>query len=125
MLLDTDVLIDIGRRHPAAVEWLAGLSNEPVVPGFAAMEMVSGCRNAVEQNRTTRLLQQFARVWPDEVSLDRASAQYTAARLSARIGLIDTLIAATAVSRGLPLATFNDRHYRGIPGLVTVQPYTR
>ena len=41
------------------------------------------------------------------------------------LGLLDALIAACAVGLSATLFTFNDKHYRVVPGLVTAQPYTR
>lgn len=40
-------------------------------------------------------------------------------------GLLDALIAATALGHGSVLNTFNERHYRMYPGLTTVRPYRR
>jgi predicted nucleic acid-binding protein len=45
--------------------------------------------------------------------------------LSNGLGLLDSLIAATAVGHGGVLNTFNERHYRMFPGLTTVRPYRR
>jgi predicted nucleic acid-binding protein len=38
---------------------------------------------------------------------------------------MDSLIAACAVGLSAELCTFNTKHYRMVPGLKTVQPYTR
>ena len=56
MILDTDVLIDLERKHPAALAWFAALPGTPSVAGFAAMEMISGCQNGIELSRTLKLL---------------------------------------------------------------------
>jgi len=45
--------------------------------------------------------------------------------LSHSLGLIDALIAATAISAGASLCTYNLKHFRAVPGLVTVQPYPK
>ncbi|MFM7885513.1 MAG: PIN domain-containing protein [Pseudanabaena sp.] len=45
--------------------------------------------------------------------------------LSQGLGLIDALIGQTAISLGVPLHTFNVKHYAVIPNLITVQPYKR
>jgi hypothetical protein len=42
--------------------------------------------------------------------------------LSARIGVTDALIAATAVEHGMPLCTANVKHYRPIKDLV-IRPF--
>jgi predicted nucleic acid-binding protein len=39
--------------------------------------------------------------------------------------ILDAMIGATAVASGLPLYTFNEKHYRAIPSLSTIQPYVR
>jgi len=46
-------------------------------------------------------------------------------QLSNSLGLIDSLIAATALGENATLCTFNMKHYRVIPGLKLLQPYTR
>ena len=51
--------------------------------------------------------------------------QFAQLHLSQGLGLLDSLIAATAVGHGSVLNTFNDRHYRMFPGLTTVRPYRR
>ncbi len=45
--------------------------------------------------------------------------------LSHKIGMLDALIAETAVGLDAPLATFNDKHYRVVVGLRLLQPYSR
>jgi hypothetical protein len=45
MLIDTDILIDIQRHHPPAVAWITSISVLPGVPGFAAIEVLDGCRD--------------------------------------------------------------------------------
>ena len=125
MILVTDVLIDLERKHAPALAWFAGLPGSPSVAGFAAMEMISGCQNGIELSRTLKLLRRLIVVWPDEAALNRAQSEYEAVRLSQGIGLLDMLIAATATGHGQPLATFNVNHFSAIPALTTVQPYTR
>jgi hypothetical protein len=45
--------------------------------------------------------------------------------LSHSLGLLDAVIAATAIGAGASLCTFNVKHFRAVPGLVTVQPYPK
>jgi predicted nucleic acid-binding protein len=54
-----------------------------------------------------------------------AYTNYAVLRLTHGMGLLDSLVAATAAGLGEPVATFNKRHFEAVPGLVTVQPYTR
>ena len=125
MLLDTDVLIDLLRKHPPAEAWFSGVSPLPDVAGFAAMELVNGCRDGNELRRVQRFLATFSILWPSDEDLSKALNDYLPLRLSTGIGLMDAVIAATAVGHNLPLATFNGRHFTAVPGLATVEPYTR
>ncbi len=45
ILIDTDVMVDILRRHGPAVAWLDSLGTAAVgIPGLVAMELLQGCR---------------------------------------------------------------------------------
>jgi predicted nucleic acid-binding protein len=48
---------------------------------------------------------------------------FAAFHLSNYLGLLDALIAHTAVGLNEPLATFNVKHYGVIAGLQMLQPY--
>ena len=50
---------------------------------------------------------------------------FGAFRLSHGLGIIDVLIGQLAVEHGVPLCTFNQKHYAMIPGLITMQPYAK
>jgi predicted nucleic acid-binding protein len=125
MLLDTDVLVDLKRGHSAARTWLAMLPATPTVAGFAALELAYGSWDSKELVAVQRFLRVFPLLWPTEADNTRVLIEYPIRRLAQGIGLIDCLIAATAVGAGLPLATFNVKHFRHIPGLTLVQPYVR
>jgi predicted nucleic acid-binding protein len=124
-LVDTDVLIDIQRGHPPAVAWFAGLTELPLVPGFVVMELIQDARNAGEVNQALKLVAPLPVVWPSEVDCNRALADFAALHLSHGLGLLDALIAASAIGRSATLYTFNAKHYRSVPGLTMAEPYTR
>lgn len=124
-VLDADVLIDVQRGHPPAVAWLASLDELPFVAGFAVMELVQAARSPDEIRATQRLVAPLVRMWPSEAECARACADHGRLRLSTGLGLIDSLIAATARTHGAALCTFNLKHYRAVPDLATVQPYER
>jgi predicted nucleic acid-binding protein len=125
MILDTDVLIDLVREHPAAAAWFATLAAMPSVSGIAALELTYGCLNSAELRAVRTFLLPFPIIWPSEQDHQRALADSAPLHLSHGLGVMDALIAATAVGQGLPLATLNIRHFRAVPGLQIVQPYTR
>jgi len=127
ILLDSDVLIDLLRRYPPATEWFDVLheDEELVVSGYVVMELVQGCRNKVEQESVQRELAAYGVAWLSPIDCDKALDVFATHRLSHNAGLLDVLIGQTDVALGVPLHTFNDRHYSFIPGMRTVQPYTK
>jgi predicted nucleic acid-binding protein len=54
--VDTDVLIDIQRRHPPAVAWFAGLADLPAVCGLVVMELMQDARNSDEVRKAIKLV---------------------------------------------------------------------
>ena len=127
ILLDSDVMIDLLRQHPPAVEWFDTLEEEEeiILPGYVVMELIQGCRNKVEQERLQHELAIYGVIWPAPEDCDRALKVFTQYRLSHNAGLLDVLIGQTAVALGMPLCTFTQTHYQFIPGLRTIQPYER
>jgi predicted nucleic acid-binding protein len=124
-LLDTDVLIDVQRRHPPAIAWFSGLTVLPAVPGFVVMELVQDARNAAEVAAALKLVAPLDIVWPTESDHAFGLANFASYHLSHGLGLLDALIASCAVGRNATLCTFNTKHFQVVPGLTTIQPYTR
>ncbi len=124
-LFDTDVLTDMERGHPPALAWFAQLPILPAVPGIVVMELIQDARNSQELRRTLKLTSPFQVVWPTESDCTRALADFTTYHLSHGLGLLDALIAACAVGLSVTLYTFNTKHYRLIPGLMTAETYSR
>jgi predicted nucleic acid-binding protein len=124
-LLDTDVLIDIQRGHVPAIDWFASLAAVPSVPGFVVMELVQDAQNSQRVRQALKLVAPLPVVWASEADCAAALSAFTAYHLSNRLGLLDALIGACAVGHNLTLCTFNVKHYRVVPNLVTAQPYAR
>ncbi len=127
ILLDSDVLIDLLRKYPPAIAWFDALQDdeELVAPGYVVMELIQGCQNKAEQERVQSELATCGVVWLSPTDCDKALEVFVAYRLSRNAGLLDVLIGQTAVALSIPLHTFNQRHYSFIPGIQTVQPYTK
>lgn len=89
------------------------------------MELVHAARNARELRNARTLVAPFPVIWPTEADCARALSDLVALHLSHSLGLIDALIAATAVGQGATLCTFNVKHDRHVPGLALAQPYNR
>ncbi len=98
LLLDTDILIDVLRNHPPAQLWLQNLGTELlVVTGFTVMELLQDCRNQQEQQQISKRLFGYPVVWPQPSDCERALATYANFHLSDNLGILDALIAQTAV----------------------------
>lgn len=124
-LLDTDVLIDIQRGHAPAISWFISLAEIPSVPGFVVMQLIQDTQNMQQVRKALKLVAPLPIVWASEADCTRALSDFTTYHLSQSLGLLDALIAACAVGHNLTLCTFNVKHYRVVPGLVTAQPYKR
>ncbi len=124
ILHDTDVMVDILRGYEPAKEWLKS-AQEIGVPGIVVMELIQGCQNAREQKQLEKALAEYQLYWADGDDCNRALTSFSSHHLSDNIGLLDALIAETAIGADAELATFNVKHYRVLRGLRSVQPYER
>jgi predicted nucleic acid-binding protein len=125
LLLDTDILIDFQRGFAPAVEWFRSLSDTPSIPGLVAMELIQDARDSREVERSRKLAAPFDVVWPSEADCTLALEVFRTHHFSHNLGLIDSLIGATALGLDATLCTFNDKHYRVIPGLQLSRPCSR
>jgi predicted nucleic acid-binding protein len=126
ILLDTDVMIDLLRQYPPALSWLEDLEEEEVLlPGFVGMELIQGCRNKGELKKVERMLNYYDLVWPTPETCDQALVIFSRNYLTQGLGLLDAMIGQMAVSLDCSLYTFNQKHYKAIPRLSTLQPYQR
>lgn len=117
-------MIDMLRRYRPALEWFDQLTEAPGLPGLVVLELMDGCRSKRDMAAVQALVRGFVVYWPTSADGDRAAATY--ARLRLRFHSIpDLLIAECAVGLAANLCTFNVKHMRAIPGLVTEQPYPR
>lgn len=125
LLLDTDILIDILRGHQPAVEWFAGLSELPSVPGFVVMELIQDADNKARVEKAIKLVEPLPVVWPTAADCDLALSDFKELHLSHGLGLLDALIAACARGLSATLCTFNAKHYGVIGELRIEGPYRR
>jgi predicted nucleic acid-binding protein len=124
-LTDTDILIDAARGLADAGEFLTA---QRVVKGIhisiiSAMELVAGCRNAVELAQLQQFLQRVIILPISAAVSQRAYQLMESFSLSHGLLIPDALIAATALEHGLTLYTKNVRHFKMIPELTVVRPY--
>ena len=118
-IIDTDVLIDVGREIPEAVECLAHIVEHsvPAVSIISQMELFVGCRDKTEERRTERFLAGFQVLKLTEQVSDVAIHLLRQYRLRYGLAIPDALIAATAITVNQPFVSKNQRDYRFIKGL--------
>ena len=111
VLLDTSVVIDILRGHPAAHAYADSLEAIPTCSEITRVEVWRGVRS--EQRRMTeRVLGSFQWTGLDETIARRAGELgRTWRRSHPGIATADLIIAATAEELGMDLATLNIKHF--------------
>ncbi|MEG3834908.1 MULTISPECIES: type II toxin-antitoxin system VapC family toxin [unclassified Microcoleus] len=123
-IIDTDIIIDVGRGIPDAVNCLQGLksSSRLAISIITQMELIVGCANKVELQTLEKFLQQFDVIRIDQSISDKAVDLLRLYRLSHGLLIADGLIAATAIVWEYPFITKNQRDYRFIQNL-NLLPY--
>ena len=111
-LIDTDVLIWYMKGNENAYKCIESNKNFPISV-VTYIELVQGMRNKTELNHFRKFLKLWdARlIYINEEISTKAMFYVEQHYLSHSLQLVDALIAATAVSHGLPIITGNDRHY--------------
>lgn len=118
-LVDADILIDVARAVPKAMDWLRQAEKESRVAASVVtqMELVVGCRGKAEPRALDRLLGRFRLVPLESIVSPIAVKLLRRYRLSHGLFIPDAVIAGTAKPLGVPLATKNQRLFRFIAGL--------
>ena len=121
MLLDTCIMIDVLRGKEAAVAFVTGLQDTPGLAVVTVTELVAGCRGAGERRQIDQLLSHYV---IHDINRDIAGLAGDYIRRygpSHGTDPLDALIAATAKTHSLPLATLNLKHFPMFAGLT--RPY--
>ena len=117
VVLDTTVVIDVLRGHPAALDYVLGLENVPACSELTRVEVLRGLRSE-ERGPAERLFQRMRWVPIDEPVARLAGDLGRRLRRShAGVGVADLVIAATAEHLDMELATSNVRHFPMFKGL--------
>jgi predicted nucleic acid-binding protein len=118
-IVDTDVLIDVGRDVEEAIASLEQIEERstPTISVVTQMELLVGCQNKAELRKLERFLRRFHVVKLNERISDTAVELLRRYRLSHGLLIADALIAATALSLDISFMTKNQRDYRFITSL--------
>ncbi len=118
MIIDTDVLIWYMKGNQKAYKAIEN-SKHFSISVVTYMELVQGMRDKNELNNLRRALSAWdAQILyiSEEISV-KAMFFVEQHFLSHSIQLADALIAATAISHGIPILTGNDKHYKMLKDL--------
>ena len=118
-IVDTDILIDVGRGVPDAIAFLTTLqaTTSLAISAISEMELLVGCRDKAEMNSVEVFLQGFQIVKVNEAISDKAVELVKNYRLSHGLLIADAIIAATALTTNYPFITKNQKHFRFVAGL--------
>jgi predicted nucleic acid-binding protein len=128
VILDTSVLVDILRGNDAVSDVLDQIDGTtvPRVSSVSIMELVEGAaygdRTEKERAAIRSILTEVDQI-PFDGECAVVAGEISAALLAAgeRIDPADVMIAATARSNGLPVATANGKHFRRVDGVELVE----
>ena len=118
VLIDSDVLIWLTRGNARASEAIEK-AGEWFISAVSYMELAQGCRNKAE----LRAMQKTFKAGENEVfpiTEDISGLACTLVEtysLSHSLHMADALIAATALTHGMPLLTGNGKHFAAVDGL--------
>jgi predicted nucleic acid-binding protein len=119
--VDTDILIDHIRKRPGAADYLDSLGSWSYSI-ITAIELFAGAENKKEIQRLEEFLGDFREI-PLSVDIGAKGREIMKAySKSDGVEPMDALIAATAITEGLTLATRNKKHFRAINDLDLAVP---
>jgi len=118
ILCDTNILIEFYKGNSEIVHELerVGLSNLSISV-ITAGELYFGARDKRELNQMTKHLSLLNQISLDCEISERFLALLGEYALSHKLSVPDALIAATALSRNIPLYTLNIKDFQFIPNL--------
>ena len=121
LLLDSCILIDYLRDYPAAVAYLEGFDRRPLISALTVTELYAGVRDGRERAVLDELVASLEVVAVDRAIAERGGLFRRDHGRSHGVGVIDAVIAATALARGATLVTRNAKHFPMVADLVV--PY--
>jgi predicted nucleic acid-binding protein len=123
VLLDSDILIDHLRGYEPARQYLKRFETGEMQGSLSIITVAELAAGQMRQEQEEEKVQQLLALFT-HIALDFAIAwRGGEIRRQYHTRLADALIAATALSRHLPLSTRNLQHFTPIEGLRVEKPY--
>jgi predicted nucleic acid-binding protein len=123
LLIDTDVLVDYLRGYPAAVAWLEGLSDAPLLSSITVAELYAGVRDGEERTALDAFMLACEILPLDEQIAVKGGLFRRDYGKSHGVGLADALIAASAETHHAILVSLNSKHFPMLAEIVS--PYRK
>jgi hypothetical protein len=123
--VDTDILIDVAKRTPRALDFWRRMESRSAMACsvISVFELLAGCRNLREQRMMLSDLSTVNIVQVESGDSVQALEWYRLFHLSRGVGFLDCFVAAAARRAGCPVYTRNTKHFDPIPGLKIKVPY--
>ena len=130
IIIDTGVFIE-GEKNTFALErWIESHPNDNFeIAAITIAELWHGVERAADPYRQARkrYVEAVVRTFPsvpytEATALEHARLWAELAATGNMIGAYDLIVAATALERGSPVATFNVRHFSRVRGLTVIEP---
>ncbi len=126
ILIDTDILIDAGRKDKTAIKFLNSIKIkvQSCISVVTEMELIVGCENKSELRKLGKFLKRFEVIHFNQAISREAVDLLEKYRLSHGLLMPDAFIAATALIEGLEFVSKNQKDYRFIenPKLISYPP---
>jgi predicted nucleic acid-binding protein len=110
-LIDSDIMVDFTRGAAEAVDYLESLGGACRISAITALELIAGARSQREVADLDILISIYEQIPPTEDVMRRAYYLMKTHAKSAGLRTLDAVIAATALEKGLTLATRNRKHF--------------
>jgi predicted nucleic acid-binding protein len=102
-LIETTILVDLLRGKEEAITWVNGITLQARwVSVITYFELLAGCRNRREQRTVAREIRQYRLLHLTEETSRTALAWFERFHLSHGVGVLDSLIGATALTPSHP-----------------------
>jgi len=123
IVVDTDILIDVSRGIPQAVQKLVDLelSNELSISVITQLELMVGCKNKQEFKELDTFLDRFTIFHTSEAISSRTVDLLEQYRLSHGVKIADMLIASTALVYDVELFSKNKKDFKFIDNLKLIE----
>ena len=123
MLVDTDILIDYLRGYPAAISFLESHIDDALISAVSVAELYQGVRDGAERTKLSRMISSFVVLPLTQDVAETAGLYRRDFRARTGCGLADCMIAATASTHRVALATLNAKRFTMLEN-VTI-PYVK